>query len=701
MKSTRPEFLPTGMFLEICQHSIPQDLPQTARLKFFLPSWERITQDPWVLEVIQGYKIELVTPPVQQSLPPVAKLSLTQEAVLEQEVNKLLVKQAIHPIHPSNQEVGFISSMFVVPKKDGGSRPVVNLKPLNQYLAYEHFKMEGIHMLRDLLKKGDFLVKIDLKDAYLTVPIWKNHQKYLRFLWKGSMLEFGCLPFGLATAPRVFTKLMKPVVGALRQRGIRLIIYLDDLLILAESHDQALHHAASTLNLLEGLGFIVNYQKSQLLPSQKIEFLGFLIDSNTMTLQLPGEKLRKIRKKCQELLAQTTVSVRELSKFLGLLTSSIQAIFPAPLHYRHLQRLKNTTLASQKTYNAMVALDQAAHEEILWWKDHLHAWNGRALFQDPVDLVIETDASRKGCGAYCQGVRTGGPWSFEEKRLHINCLELLAGSLAVKTFTKSKVCAHVKLLMDSTSAVAYINKMGGTHSKSLANLAIDLWEWCFQNHLIVSAQHLPGRLNVRADRESRVLEDSSDWKLSPDIFQTLQNKWGPFEVDLFASRLTKQLPKFASWKPDPMAAYTDAFSLDWGQILGYAFPPFALIGRCVRQLRSQKVDQLVLVAPVWPTQPWYPLLLQMCVEPPLLFPMFPQLLTKGSQLHPLGNIQLAGWKLSASIIKQQTFQQKLETFCWLPGDKTPVAPMPLPGVSGYAGVVNGKLIHFQHLSKSF
>ena len=146
-------------------------------------------------------------------------------------------------------------------------------------------------MLRDLLKKGDFLVKIDLKDAYLTVPIWENHQKYLHFLWKGSMLEFGCLPFGLATALRVFTKLMKPVVGALRQRGIRLIIYLDNLLIMAESHDQALHHAASTLNLLEGLGFIVNYQKSQLLPSQKIQFLGFLIYSNTMTLQLSREKL--------------------------------------------------------------------------------------------------------------------------------------------------------------------------------------------------------------------------------------------------------------------------------------------------------------------------------------------------------------------------------------------------------------------------
>jgi hypothetical protein len=158
--------------------------------------------------------------------------------------------------------------MFIVPKKDGGNRPVINLKPLNQFLVYEHFKMEGIHMLRDLLKQDDYLVKIDLKDAYLTVPIWKHHQKYLRFLWKGTQHEFICLPFGLATAPRVFTKLIKPVVAALRQRGIRLVIYLDDILIMAESQALAIHHAASTLNLLEGLGFIVNYKKSQLVPCQ-------------------------------------------------------------------------------------------------------------------------------------------------------------------------------------------------------------------------------------------------------------------------------------------------------------------------------------------------------------------------------------------------------------------------------------------------
>ena len=108
-------------------------------------------------------------------------MSLAHQTVLDQEVQSLLDKRAVHQVQ-TNDSTGFTSSLFVVPKKDGGNRPVVNLKPLNQFLVYEHFKMEGVHMLRDLLREGDYLVKIDLNDAYLTVPIWKGHQKYLCFL---------------------------------------------------------------------------------------------------------------------------------------------------------------------------------------------------------------------------------------------------------------------------------------------------------------------------------------------------------------------------------------------------------------------------------------------------------------------------------------------------------------------------------------
>ena len=125
-------------------------------------------------------------------------------------------------------------------QKGWGSPASNKPKTLNTFLPHEHFKMESINMLKDLLRKGDYLAKIDLKDAYLTVPVWKGHQKFLQFLWRDSLLEFACLPFGLASAPRVFTKLMKPVLSILRQRGIRLIAYMDDFLIMGETQQLTL-----------------------------------------------------------------------------------------------------------------------------------------------------------------------------------------------------------------------------------------------------------------------------------------------------------------------------------------------------------------------------------------------------------------------------------------------------------------------------
>ena len=127
--------------------------------------------------------------------------------------------------------------------------------------------------------------------------------------------------------------------------------------------------------------------------------------------------------------------------------------------------------------------------------------NGRAILSSPPDLVIETDASKVGWGAVCQGVRTGGLWSQMEKKLHINCLELLAGSIAVKSFTKNRLCAHVRLRMDNTTAVAYVNRLGGTHSLVLSNLALALWEWAQKNNIMLSAEHYAGHLHTVADWE--------------------------------------------------------------------------------------------------------------------------------------------------------------------------------------------------------
>ena len=266
------------------------------------------------------------------------------------------------------------------------------------------------------------------------------------------------------------------------------------------------------------------------------------------------------------------------------------------------------------------------------------------------------------------------------------------------SFTKNKAKGQVLLLMDNISAVTYINKMGGTHSPMLSYLAKNLWDWCLTHNILVTARYIPGIQNVEADRESRVFLDSSDWKLHPGVFNCLHQKWGPINIDLFASRLSYQLDQFVSWRPDPLAIHTDAFTLDWATFRGYAFPPFALIGRCLHQIQSQQVSHIVFVAPVWPAQPWYPLLLDLCIDFPLLLPVQEDLLTQGSRTHPLKHLKLVGWLLSAEVTKRQTFLRRVEKSSRQPGGKIPLAPIPLPGQDGVAGVVNrSMLIPFHHL----
>ena len=645
-----------------------------------------------------GYKLEFTTTPFQACLPPVLHFSKSDSTKIDSEIQSLQQKGALKQVQPEADQ--FLSNLFLVPKRDGTSRPVINLKGLNGFLQYTHFKMEGIHLLRDLVQPGDWLGKVDLKDAYFVVPIWKGHRKYLRFLWKDTLLEFACLPFGLALAPRLFTKIMKPVVALLRRAGIRLIIYLDDLLFMHATQEGLREDMATARYLLENLGFVINLEKSVFVPTQKLEFLGFVINTIDMILVLPDDKVKSIKSLCRTLLGQQLVSVRDLSQLIGKLTASIQAVFPAPLHYRHLQHLKNQGLAKGSGYDSCLPLSREAREEIQWWLVHLEAWNGRAILSSPPDLVIETDASKVGWGAVCQGVRTGGLWSQMEKKLHINCLELLAGSFAVKSFTKNRLCAHVRLRMDNTTAVAYVNRLGGTHSLVLSNLALALWEWAQKNSIMLSAEHYAGHLNTVADWESRHFRDASNWRLHQNVFSSLMQIRGPCVIDLFADRLNSQLPQFYSWKPDPLAIATDALLQDWSRGRNYAFPPFCLIMRSLAKLQGAG-GELILITPVWPTQAWYPRLLDMSVAPPVLLPSFPDLLlSPRGERHPLllnETLSLAAWHVSSSPCSRRAFLQTLSGSSWQHGGQAQAQFITPPGKNGIAGVTAGKLIHFAPL----
>ena len=197
-----------------------------------------------------------VETPCQTSYPHPMMVSKEEQAQITIEVVGLLAKGAIQETQLLPES--FVSQIFLVEKKDGGQRPVVNLKCLNRFMRVEHFKMEGLHLLPDLIQAGDWMIKLDLKDVYLQVPIHPDHQKFLVFGWNNRFYQFKCLPFGLSTAPRVFTKLLRPVVGFLRHIGCSLIIYLDDILFLHQDKDQLSKISQLVCQLFQCLGLSIN-----------------------------------------------------------------------------------------------------------------------------------------------------------------------------------------------------------------------------------------------------------------------------------------------------------------------------------------------------------------------------------------------------------------------------------------------------------
>ena len=170
------------------------------------------------------------------------QFSHAELAKIDSKITTLLGKGAL------NVSGQFFNGLFLVPKRKGKSRLVINLKKLNVFLRYDHFKMEGIYLLRDL------------KDAYFVIPVWKDHRKYLRFLWKGFLLML--VFFGLTAAPRLYTKVPKQVVALLRRARIRLIIYLDELLFMNQSKESLGLDTPTARYLLENLGFVINLEKS-------------------------------------------------------------------------------------------------------------------------------------------------------------------------------------------------------------------------------------------------------------------------------------------------------------------------------------------------------------------------------------------------------------------------------------------------------
>ena len=171
-------------------------------------------------------------------------------------------------------------------------------------------------------------------------------------------------------------------------------------------------------------------------------------------------------------------------------------------------------------------------------------------------------------------------------------------------------------MCDNTTAITYVNEMGEIKSLVCNSVCTDIWNWCISNDIWITCAHIPGKTNVLTDAAPRNFNDRLEWKLNPKIFKELCIVFGTPSIDLFASRLNKQLDRFCSWTPDPEAEHIDAFTLNWASFdLIYLFPPFYVITRCLQKMREERAKGWIVV-PMWTSQPWMGPLLQMLVKAP-------------------------------------------------------------------------------------
>ncbi len=225
-------------------------------LSHFFYEWERLPGvSLWVLRTVRsGYTLQFGrNPPRFDGVQLTVVNSVSKASVLQQELSSLLQKGAIEEVPQSDIERGFFSRYFLVPKRDGGLRPIMDLHRLNLSLYKRKFKMLTMKTIMSQIQGGDWFVTIDLKDAYFHIQVVQRHRKFLRFAFGGKAYQYKVLPFGLALAPRTFTKCMDDALAPLRFQGVRVLNYLDDWLILAHSRELVSRHR----DIVQGSRFFI------------------------------------------------------------------------------------------------------------------------------------------------------------------------------------------------------------------------------------------------------------------------------------------------------------------------------------------------------------------------------------------------------------------------------------------------------------
>ena len=629
----------------------------TRPLTPFIQRWDALTSHPMVLQVIRhGHEIpfRLEGPPpfngVLNSIP----RDQNERLVLRQELEEMVAKGAVTRVPDSMKHEGYYSRYFLVPKRDGGKRPILNLKPFNKFVRKYKFRLIGTRSLLAMVRRGDWFTSIDLKDAFFHVPVTTRHRKYLRFCLEGECYQYTCLPFGYKLSPITFSRCVKSALGVLLRKGIRVAWYLDDLLIMAESPELAIHHTREVMEHMQYMGFNINWKKSAPWPSCQASYLGLSLDSVSMTATITRERWEATQIALNQCVPGGEMRYAAVKRLLGLLSSAHQVVPLGLLYMRRLQLWYNSIhrrFGDEHRYNrCWVSVPLNVAQDLNYWHSACSDIVGVPMGPRVLEATIYTDASLQGWGAIMGMITARGLWP-RGHRIHINALEMEAVWWALQHFAHLLTGRDILIMTDSMTTKAYINRQGGVISKRCNDWARRIWLWVAKNARSIRALHVPGKNNDAADILSRGGPHADNWSLNPAIADLLWERFGTAQVDLFAAKANHKCPLWFSMSPSDEAPLgLNALSMErWPEGLLYAYPPYSCLPDLLRRFRRENA-RLILVAPFEPNESWFSEMSRWVEGERLDIPDWPDALSQANGLlveRPYyRGVRLAAWMLT-------------------------------------------------------
>jgi len=536
------------------------------------------------------------------------KLDLAQMETIDSHVESMLNQGVIRKLAEQEIPTSRIHPIFAIPKSSGGYRVIVDLRRTNELLSIQTFSIGSLKDALAMIEPLDFLTRVDIKDAFWHIPIYPPHHRYLGFQHRMQCYAYQVLPFGLATAPLIFTKVMR---AALTKVQPKVFSFIDDLLIAFKEVDPT----PSILHQLRQLGFLINLEKSDLIPSRHKLYLGMELNTIKGEVTLPSTKLQLIQSDLTTLASVPRVRIKALASVIGRLNHARLAAPQINQEIHFLVRYLATHVSKNQmiwTKNPSVGLPLDWIQRLLHKTKTLRLVGPILSCLPPPMMEIFTDASTTGWGVVVrekgkQEERIHGWWGESEVQLHINRLELKAAQVGLqavlKKIPKQNDWIQVILWVDSTTTLAWMRQLLSQASMKMIH---------------VSRRWIPSAQNP-ADHLSRLNWEPEDYSLPKEIFNRICLEWNLNPtLELFAAPHNALLPRFVTRMYHPAAWAVDALSLNWGSLLNeevlYANPPFSLLGPVVKKVRREAPMNLLLVIPTWKNRWWYLVALQMATR---------------------------------------------------------------------------------------